>query len=146
MKKITLILFLLFISTQAHAADESAHLAVSGYDVVSYFTDAKAVRGSGFNVSTHQGETYLFSSKENKAKFDANAEKYLPQYGGWCAYGASLGKKFYTDPTVFEIIDGKLYLNLDSGIQEKWSKDKAGFIKAADMKWKEIKMTEAKSL
>lgn len=146
MKKITLILFLLLISTQAHAADEAAHIAVSGYDVVSYFTAGKAVRGSGFNVSTHEGETYLFSSKENKAKFDANADKYLPQYGGWCAYGASLGKKFYTDPTIFEVINGKLYLNLDSDIQAKWSKDKAGFIKAADMKWKDIAAKEATSL
>ena len=146
MKKITLILFLLLVSTSAHASDETAQLAVSGYDVVSYFTDSKAVRGSGFNLSTHEGETYLFSSKENKAKFDASPAKFLPQYGGWCAYGASLGKKFYTNPEVFEVINGKLYLNLDSSIQEKWSKDKSGFIKSADSKWKEIENTKASSL
>ena len=70
----------------------------------------------------------------------------MPQYGGWCAYGASLGKKFYTNPEVFEIVGGKLYLNLDSEIQAKWSKDKTGFIKSANSKWKEIENAKASSL
>ncbi|MBX2877679.1 MAG: YHS domain-containing protein [Saprospiraceae bacterium] len=32
--------------------------------------------------SEHKGLKYFFTSAEQKSKFDANPEKYLPQFGG----------------------------------------------------------------
>ena len=109
--------------------------AVGGYDLVSYHQDTGPVRGSGYNTAQYEGVTYLFVSEENKEAFESNPKKYLPAYNGFCAYGVSLGKKFNTDPTVYEIVDGVLYLNLDSGIQEKWAEDISGNIKKADDNW-----------
>jgi len=120
--------------------------AVTGYDPVSYFVSNKAVRGSGFHTSSYRGQTYLFSSKKNKETFAKNPTKYLPQYGGWCAYGLSVGKKFYSDPTVFAIVKGKLYLNLDKGIQQKWNKDRMSLINKGDINWAKVANKSASEL
>jgi hypothetical protein len=89
---------------------------------------------------------YLFSSKGNAKKFRANKAKYLPAYGGYCAYGASVGKKFIGDPTVWEVVNGKLYVNLDNGIKTLWVKDIPGNIKKADKRWVDIKDVAAEDL
>jgi YHS domain-containing protein len=68
--------------------------AVQGYDVVSYQTGKRPIRGNGNFVTTHEGATYQFSSKANLEIFEDNPNKYIPAYGGYCAFGVSVGKKF----------------------------------------------------
>lgn len=113
--------------------------AVGGYDLVSYQQDSGPTRGTGFQKAEHEGVTYLFATEANKAAFEANPDKYLPEFNGYCAYGVAVGQKFNTDPTVYEFVDGKLYLNLDGDIQKKWSEDKAGNIQKAHTNWKKLK-------
>lgn len=128
------------LSTQALALDYSHSTpGLSGYDPVAYFTDGKPVRGSGYHVATFKGVTYAFASEEHKETFEADPEKYVPAYGGYCAYGVAVGKKFVADPEVWKIVDGKLYVNLDRDIQRKWQKDVPGYIQAADANWLKIK-------
>lgn len=69
---------------------------------------------------------YVFANKKNRKMFEANPEKYIPAYGGYCAYGVAVGNKFIADPELWMIEDGKLYLNLDTDIQKKWLKDIPG--------------------
>ena len=115
---------ILLVTVSAHATDYNlSNVGAGGYDVVSYFKDGKAMRGTGWHVAAHEGTTYLFASKANRKQFVKAPEKYLPQFGGYCAYGAAVGKKFYADPTVWKIVDGKLYVNLDKKIQKKWESD-----------------------
>ena len=109
--------------------------AAGGYDLVSYHQDTGPVRGSGYHTVEHEGVNYLFANEENKTAFEANPDAYLPAYNGFCAYGMALGKKFHTDPTIYEIVDDKLYLNLDKGIQAEWEKDIPGNIVKADENW-----------
>ena len=120
-------------------------LAVHGYDVVTFFSGAPAV-GSDKFAYAHGGATYQFISQAHLDAFKADPEKYEPRYGGFCAYGASLGKKFEGDPRYWKIVDGKLYLNLDEDIQAKWSQDVAGNIKKADDNWKKIRTVAASAL
>ncbi len=112
---------------------------VGGYDPVAYFTDGKPVRGSGYHVMEYDGVTYAFANKEHQKRFSENPGKYLPAFGGYCAYGVAVGKKFVSDPEVWKIVDGVLYLNLDKGIQDKWEKDIPGHIRKANTNWAEIK-------
>ncbi len=114
---------------------------LSGYDPVSYFTEGTPQRGSGYHVADYKGVTYAFTSEEHKELFQANPSKYAPAYGGWCAYGVAVGKKFVTDPTVWKIVNGTLYVNLDRGIQSKWNQDVPGYIVTADANWTEIRDT-----
>ncbi len=128
-----------FASLSVNAASSSNSVtAISGYDLVSYHNANKAARGNGHNVSVHDGATYLFANADNKKAFDANPEKYLPAYGGYCAFGVSVGKKFVSDPEAWKIVDGRLYLNLDKNIQADWLKDIPGRIKSANENWTKI--------
>ncbi len=112
---------------------------LSGYDPVAYFTEGKPMRGSGYHVAVQDGVTYAFATAEHKKLFLANPQQFLPAYGGYCAYGVAVGKKFVADPEVWKVLDGKLYLNLDKNIQAKWDKDIPGYIKKANSNWSDIK-------
>jgi len=131
---------LAIVATPALAGDVTHSTpGISGYDPVAYFTDGKPMKGSGYYVAEYQGVTYAFASKEHKDMFEANPEKYVPAYGGYCAYGVAVGKKFVSDPEAWKIVQGKLYLNLDRDIQSKWAKDIPGYIKKSEANWKDIK-------
>ncbi|MBX9925982.1 MAG: hypothetical protein K2Y05_06460 [Hyphomicrobiaceae bacterium] len=110
-------------------------LAVRGHDVVAYFTDNKPVLGDSAHAVVHGAATYRFASKANLDTFKANPAKYVPAYGGYCAYGVSVGAKFDADPNIWKIVDGRLYLNLDKGIAEAFAKDVPGAIKKAEANW-----------
>ena len=138
---------MLSLSGGAMAADYTHSTpAVQGYDVVTYQTSKRPLRGNGNFVATHDGATYQFSSKENMETFEANPAKYVPAFNGYCAFGVSVGKKFIGDPEVWRVIDGKTYLNLDTGIQNEWLKDVPGRIKTANGKWANIKDKNPASL
>lgn len=133
------LMVLLAVAVAAFAQDRYNTPGLVGYDPVAYFTDGKAMRGSGYHVTLHDGVTYAFTSNEHKKLFEADPRKYLPAYGGYCAYGVAVGKKFVTDPEAWKIVDGTLYLNLDKDIQKKWEKDIPGYIKKAEANWAKIK-------
>ena len=138
-----------FLGAQlAHAAGNPAHstVGVAGYDLVSYQTNQKPLRGNGHNVSVHDGVTYLFASAENRATFEADPARYLPAFGGYCAFGVSVGKKFIGDPEVWRVVDGRLYLNLDTKIQDLWLTDVEGKIETANSLWSEIRDIPASEL
>ena len=114
-------------------------LAAHGYDVVAYFTEGKPLIGADAYAVAHDGGTYRFVSQVNLDAFKANPAKYEPSYGGFCAYGVALGKKFNGDPRYWKIVDGKLYLNLNGDIQAEWSKDITGNVTKADTNWSRIR-------
>lgn len=114
-------------------------LAVHGYDVVAYHTVKKPVRGAANFAVVYEDATYRFASQANLNAFKSNPAKYAPAYGGYCAYGVSVGAKFDGDPNFWKVVDGTLYLNLDNGIQQAWLKDVPGAIKKADANWPSIK-------
>lgn len=113
-------------------------LAVHGYDVVAYFEKGQPEVGRAKHSTVYNGATYRFSSEAALDTFEENPEKYVPQYGGYCAYGVAVGAKFDGDPRLWRIVDGKLYLNLNEDIQETWEKDVPGYIKKGDRNWKNI--------
>jgi YHS domain-containing protein len=123
-----------------------APLAVHGYDPVAYFTDGQPVRGSDTLVHVHEGVAYRFASQAHLDTFKADPARYAPQYGGFCAYGVSVGKKFDGDPHQWTISDGKLYLNLNEEIAATFHKDVGGNIRKADGNWPRIEHTAAHDL
>jgi YHS domain-containing protein len=113
-------------------------LALRGYDPVAYFTVGEPQKGSQDFLVVLDGATYLFASAEHKEAFEAEPEKYLPAYGGFCAYAVARGKKYDSDPKAFKIVDGRLFLNFSRKVQKKWEKDVPGFIAEAEKQWAEI--------
>ena len=78
--------------------------------------------------------------------FERKPDKYLPAFGGYCAYGVAVGKTFVGDPDVWEIVDGQLYVNLDNKIKGLWIEDVAGNIKKANNNWPRIHGTAPSDL
>jgi YHS domain-containing protein len=115
-----------------------SRVAVSGYDPVAYFTDGRPVRGSEQFRATHAGYEYRFASAEHLAAFRANPARYMPQYGGYCAWAVSQGYTASADPTNWRIVDGKLYLNYNDEIQRRWETDIAGYISSANRNWPSV--------
>ena len=140
----------------AQAADEvnvlpglsivGAPLALHGYDAVAYFTEGQPVRGSDSLVHVHEGAAYRFSSEANLSAFEADPDRYAPQYGGFCAFGVSVGKKFDGDPHLWKIEDDRLYLNLNEEIYETFLEDIDGNISKADSNWPDIEHVAASDL
>lgn len=113
--------------------------AVEGYDLVSYFNKKEPSKGKeSFKVSL-SGVTYLFTDANNKNEFLKNPEKYLPQYGGWCAYAmGEHGKKVEVDPETFKIVNGKLYLFYNkffNNTLDSWNKNEAVLLPKANQNW-----------
>ena len=106
---------------------------------MAYFDDGAARIGKAAHTATHGNTAYRFVSEANKKKFESNPARYAPQYGGYCAFGVAVGAKFNGDPTLFRIVDDKLYLNLNPDIQATWQKDIAGNIVKADGNWTQIR-------
>ena len=106
--------------------------AIRGYDTVAYFTEGAPVEGSDEFTTEWQGATWRFASQEHLDLFEADPEKYAPQYGGYCAYGVAGGYLVKIEPELWTIVDDELYLNYDDDVQEKWVKDIPGFIATAD--------------
>ncbi len=121
-------------------------IAVNGADVVGYFTEGRAIAGDESFSTQWNGAKWLFSSAQNLAMFEANPDRYAPQYGGYCAFGVAMNKKFDTDPEAWKVVDNKLYLNLDKSVQKRWLEDTAGYITSADSNWTNIKLIEADKL
>ena len=119
---------------------------LAGYDAVAYFSENAAVEGSSEFTAVHNNAIYYFSSAENRDTFKGNPSKYEPQYGGFCAYGAALGKKFSVNGKAFEIVDGKLYVNKNEDVYETWVEDKAENIDEADKQWPLIRDIAADDL
>ncbi len=109
--------------------------AVAGYDVVTYFTSDTPLPGDPSHAVIWKGAVWQFISSKNREQFEANPRAYAPQYGGYCAFGVSQGLVLDTDPMLYQIRDGKLYLIHSEAIWSKWVEDMSGFITEADSHW-----------
>lgn len=119
---------------------DNSNIALQGYSPVSYLDLQLAQRGKPEFKSEYKKVVYYFTSAEQKASFDQKPEKYLPQYGGYCAFGIYAGAKFRTDPNKFIVKDGKYYLflyNLELDAQQLWlaESNHNGLVNTANLNW-----------
>jgi|688.fasta_scaffold470317_1 YHS domain-containing protein len=117
-------------------------IAIQGFDPVSYFTAAKAIKGNKQYAYNYGNAIYYFSSSTNLELFKASPNKYEPQFGGWCAYAmGNTGEKVEIDPKTFKIIGGKLYLfyhTLFNNTLDTWNKSESTLLSQANNNWKKI--------
>ncbi len=133
---------LLFLATPALAQPpvfQTDGVAIRGHDPVAYFTTGQPTPGAADITTDYGGATWRFATAENRALFLLEPAKYAPQYGGYCAYGMTVGQKVPVDPAAWSIVDGKLYLNNSLAVRDRWSQDPAGNIGKADGEWSAVK-------
>jgi len=143
---ITAILLAIVYCGNSWGKEDTSQLALDGYDVVAYFTNHKAQKGSPSFEKIHHGQTYRFASKEHMNLFVENPAQYLPQYDGFCAFGVLNGTKAKADPEVWTIEHGKLYLTGDRDGMNKWKNKVEDSIKLSDDQWDAIKDIPEKDL
>jgi len=110
-------------------------LALQGYDPVAFFTDNRPIKGNQQFQSQYHGATYYFASAEHKAAFDKDPAKYEPQFGGFCAYGASHGKAVPIKIEAWQIVNGRLLMQYDLDVKAKFNSDPQGNLTKADKNW-----------
>ncbi len=145
----------LSFASQAFAGDQyidGTGFAASGYDVVAYFdlpqnavgqSQPAPVAGDKDITAEYNGAKFAFSSEANKTAFLADPAKYAPQYDGHCAYGVSKGGKVPGNPTLWRILDDKLYLNITKNVVGFWEEDIPGNIDLAEGNWTSIEPAPA---
>ncbi|HEY5704336.1 MAG TPA: YHS domain-containing (seleno)protein, partial [Terrimicrobiaceae bacterium] len=118
---------------------DSKGAILKGYDVVAYFKQGKSLKGNPAIESTYQGATYLFASTADKADFDKDPAKYVPQYGGFCAYGVANGVLANTEsPNTFTVYNGKLYLCGNPDALKSFKTNIDDNIGKADAYWRQL--------
>jgi YHS domain-containing protein len=121
--------------------------AVSGYDVVSYFDlpqsavgqpQQSPLPGKATITADYNGARFAFASEANRDRFLADPAAFAPQYDGHCAYGVAQGGKVPGNPTLWRIVDGKLYLNITKNVVGFWEEDIPGNLKKSEGNWPAI--------
>lgn len=118
---------------------DKSGLALKGFDPVSYFSAGAPTKGEAAITASHAGATYRFASTANRETFLASPDKYVPQFGGYCAMGVAYGGKYDIEPDAWRIVDGKLYLNKDQNTQKSWVKDIPKHLTKASGHWPRIR-------
>ena len=154
--KLALAALAIGIAAPAVAADEynvssgytldGAGLGVHGVDTVALSTLNAVAEGDAKHAVVHDGVAYYFASTITAERFKADPVRYLPQYGGFCAYAVALGKKLDGDPRYADIVDGKLYLFVNAAVFERYLADKENTLRKAEEQWPQIKHTPVEDL
>lgn len=110
-------------------------VALRGDDVVALATGLEVTPGLAEFTVVHDGVAYYFASEESKDRFVADPERYMPQYGGYCAFGVAIGMKLDASNRFADIVDGKLYVFLNAVAFAKYLEDKAGTLAKAEENW-----------
>jgi peroxiredoxin Q/BCP len=118
-----------------------AQPAIHGYDPVSYFSGTPR-QGTSDLPSTYRGATYHFADENNRQLFAADPERYLPEYGGWCATAmADGGRKVEIDPLNHKVTNGRLFLfykGWKGDALKEWNKDEPNLTHRADAAWQKL--------
>ncbi|MEN8199389.1 MAG: YHS domain-containing (seleno)protein [Thermodesulfobacteriota bacterium] len=123
---------------QVFNTDIHGKVMLQGYDPVTFHTISKAVKGHPAISIEHEGQRYLFASYDNRESFKKGAEKYVPAYGGYCAYGLSHGVLFPVEIDTWEIVDDRLMLQFSQDVKERFHGARSENIRKADENWLEI--------
>jgi YHS domain-containing protein len=122
--------------TEAPQNVAAGRLAIHGYDVVAYFTLHRAVKGVAAYQAVYRGATYRFASAIHRTAFLARPERFVPQYGGYCAWTMRGGRRADIDPAAWEIVGGRLFLMRGRAERSAWMQDLAGNASRADGAWR----------
>ncbi|WP_170466299.1 YHS domain-containing (seleno)protein [Ruegeria arenilitoris] len=114
---------------------ETDGAVMAGFDPVSYFQGTAPVRGMPEYAVIWKGAEWHFASAENRDLFESNPRAYAPQFGGYCAYAMAQGLLKSTDPMLWDMVDGRLYLTHSPEIEKVWRGDRAEFIEMAEENW-----------
>ena len=126
-----------YTPVNAVAEGEDARVMLKGADVVAYFTENKYRQGAAQFSSRYEDISFRFASAENKALFDKQPTKYLPEFGGYCANGLVYGIPWGGDADTWKVIGGKLYIFGGQASKDGFEIDEKKNLALAESYWKD---------
>jgi YHS domain-containing protein len=114
-----------------------ARVMLQGADVVAYFTEGRYRPGTPEHKSTYESVSFHFANADHKAAFDQAPQKYLPQYGGYCANGIAYAIPWGGDADSWKIIDGKLHIFGGQASKDAFELDEKANLALAEKYWSE---------
>lgn len=128
-------------TTEHIVVDPNRGLALSGFDPVAYFTDAKALLGRGEYEYRFAGATWRFRNEGNRAAFAANPEVYVPVFGGHDPVAVARGVGTPGHPQIWMIAGERLYLFYSPQARKAFSSNPEAAAAAAERKWPAVMLT-----
>lgn len=113
------------------------NVLLRGYDPVAYFTLGKATPGSPDITARYAGTTIYFANEKHRDAFKREPERYMPQYGGFCANGAVYAIYYGGEPESYELINGRLFIFGGQRSRAYFMMDRDRNLKLADAYWQE---------
>lgn len=104
--------------------------ALKGHDPVAYFLEGRPVKGAPSISYDFDDSRYQFAKPKHRDLFAADPDRYAPQFTGLCTVGMAKGMKAEADPSVWKIVDGKLYVFSSVQAREQVEKDPSLLAKA----------------
>ncbi|MGR3572549.1 YHS domain-containing (seleno)protein [Brevirhabdus sp.] len=114
---------------------EKGGIAIAGYDAVAYHLQGRATPGTAELATRWGGVTWRFSTLANRERFEMDPDAYAPQYGGYCAYAVSRNYTTISDPSAWNVYEGRLFLTNSPAIFSLWRQDMVANIERADKNW-----------
>lgn len=117
----------------------AARLGLKGYDPVAYFTLGAPTPGSTDYELVWDGVRYRFVSSRHRDLFRADPDKYAPQFGGQCAMNLANGNLRESDPTIWTISNGRLYVFASTAGSDRFREDTGANATRANGNWQNLK-------
>jgi hypothetical protein len=115
--------------------DPLTGIAISGYDPVSYFTEAAPLQGSPDYEFTWQNVPWYFATAANRDVFKNAPEIYAPQYGGHDGMGVSRGFVADSDARIYTVFKQRLYLFYSAANREAFLLAPDAAARTGEEKW-----------
>jgi hypothetical protein len=128
-------------TTERVITDWHTGLAISGFDPVAFFTDAKPLAGSEEFEFRFAGAVWRFCNVGNRDAFAARPDVYMPQFGGYDPVSAARGIAVAGNPEVWVVTGERLYLFYNRAARETFNDDSDRVLTAAVRKWPDILRT-----
>jgi len=116
-------------------------LGLKGYDPVAYFTLSTPTPGRSEFEYVWDGVRYRFANARHRDLFRATPDKYAPQFGGSCAMNMANGNRRESDPTIWVVSNGKLYVFAGQAGSQNFRRDEEANAMKAAANWKTLKST-----
>ena len=104
-------------------------VALQGYDVISYL-ERHPSKGNKKFVEKYGGVDWYFANEEHQNLFAQDPKRYVPKFGGFCAYSVSRGYAATANPEAYSIDDGNLFLFFNGAVKHVWDQNKEAGLKA----------------
>ncbi|MEM8877122.1 MAG: YHS domain-containing (seleno)protein [Pseudomonadota bacterium] len=116
-------------------SDNRTGFAIRGFDPVAYFADGAPKRGLPQHEVYWQGAYWIFANPGNRDAFAKNPEIYAPQFGGYAVVSLSHGALAESEPELFVVDQGRLYLFAGTRQQFAFNREPDYFLERAGREW-----------